>query len=462
MILSSLVIGFDKIEPVVVANVAIERNVILVGRHGTCKSTIARELAKGYGGSFVIYDATKDDIISICGIPKTKVLEEGRLEFAIGDRTIWDKSLIVIDEIGRATKENQNILLEILQERTCFGKKLPYRSLIATMNPESYAASLRLDEALMDRFSCVINVPDFHKKAPKENIKAIISMNIRGRDTSTKDNIADSYLRIRQIYEDIKGDHKTFNAIVEYVGNVLEILIGQQDKYISPRRFTMLAEEIMIIGAYYKYSNDPDFLIKGAEKALDYTITAPLRIAKNIIDPIHKNFKHLLKIQHTTPDRAVALRTEIAGIRGPKEKTSYIIKNLKDISIYLKADEVTNLMGAALDFCKEATTSMIIDYYEALKDIEGFDEGKRHVKSACREVWDNSINVFLKKISSLRISSPEEHQSLTEVNSLLKQLQSKDVLDSNKPEIKRFRSLLFNMKNLELQNIKEVHSTIFG
>src|SRR3989304_6654348 len=111
MILSSLVIGFDKIEPVVVANVAIERNVILVGRHGTCKSTLARELAKGYGGSFVIYDATKDDIISICGIPKTKVLEEGRLEFAIGDRTIWDKSLIVIDEIGRATKENQNILL---------------------------------------------------------------------------------------------------------------------------------------------------------------------------------------------------------------------------------------------------------------------------------------------------------------------------------------------------------------
>ena len=51
-ILSDLAIGYERIEPVILANLAIERNFILVGRHGTCKSTLARELAKGYGGPF--------------------------------------------------------------------------------------------------------------------------------------------------------------------------------------------------------------------------------------------------------------------------------------------------------------------------------------------------------------------------------------------------------------------------
>ena len=180
-LLDRVVVGYDKIEPVIMANVALGKNFILIGRHGTCKTTLARTLAQGYGGPSVVYDATKNDIVSICGIPKTKALEEGRFEFAIGERTIWDKQLIVIDELGRATKENQNILLEILQERTCFGQKLEYKIVIATMNPETYAASLRLDEALLDRFYAVLPVPDFAKGIKRDVVLRILEMNFQGR-----------------------------------------------------------------------------------------------------------------------------------------------------------------------------------------------------------------------------------------------------------------------------------------
>src|SRR5450432_604786 len=120
--------GWKEVESVVVGLMAMNKSFMLIGRHGTGKTRLARALSRGYGEKgFVFYDATKDDLISIAGIPDPEAIKSGRLRFVAHERSIWDKSTVVVDEITRAGKESQNLWLEILEERTCFGLPLAYR-----------------------------------------------------------------------------------------------------------------------------------------------------------------------------------------------------------------------------------------------------------------------------------------------------------------------------------------------
>ena len=62
--------GYDHLEPVVLGLMAMNKSFMLIGRHGTGKTRLARILSRGLGdGGFAFYDATKDDLISIAGIP---------------------------------------------------------------------------------------------------------------------------------------------------------------------------------------------------------------------------------------------------------------------------------------------------------------------------------------------------------------------------------------------------------
>jgi len=135
--LEGIVVGWEGIEDVFLANLAMKNPFILVGRHGICKTKVSKEIAKIYQNDtdshFRFYDATKDDLISIAGIPIPEELKKGKLAFSHHDRTIWEARCIVVDEISRANKENSNLWLEILEEHTCFGVKLPYETFIASL-----------------------------------------------------------------------------------------------------------------------------------------------------------------------------------------------------------------------------------------------------------------------------------------------------------------------------------------
>jgi hypothetical protein len=111
-ILDGINYGYRQLEPVIVGLMAMHKSFMLIGRHGTGKTRLARALSAGYGShGFVFYDATKDDLVSIAGIPDPESLRAGRLRFVGHERSIWDKSTIVVDEITRAGKESQNLQL---------------------------------------------------------------------------------------------------------------------------------------------------------------------------------------------------------------------------------------------------------------------------------------------------------------------------------------------------------------
>ena len=102
--------GYGELEPIVVGLMAMSKSFMLIGRHGVGKSRLARVLSRGSGAQgFVFYDATKDDLITIAGVPDPESIKAGHLRFVPHQRSIWDKSTVVVDEITRAGKESQNL-----------------------------------------------------------------------------------------------------------------------------------------------------------------------------------------------------------------------------------------------------------------------------------------------------------------------------------------------------------------
>ena len=179
--------GYSEVEPIITSLMAVNKNFMLIGKHGAGKTRISKELSRGFGEKgFIFYDATKDDLITIAGIPDPNSLQNGKLKFSSHERTIWDKTTVVVDEITRAGKESQNLWLEIIEEKSCFGIPLSYRTLIATANPESYAAAFQLDDALLDRFYAVIPVPELQAGIREEEILEMLSITFGTENNSPK------------------------------------------------------------------------------------------------------------------------------------------------------------------------------------------------------------------------------------------------------------------------------------
>jgi hypothetical protein len=58
--------GYADIEPIIIGLMAMNKSFLLIGKHGTGKTRLARVLSSGYGkGGFVFYDAPKDDQLSM-------------------------------------------------------------------------------------------------------------------------------------------------------------------------------------------------------------------------------------------------------------------------------------------------------------------------------------------------------------------------------------------------------------
>jgi MoxR-like ATPase len=374
--LENLVIGWETIEPVFLVNIALNRPFILLGRHGTCKTTCAKEIAKIYGKkSFRFYDATKDDLISIAGIPIPQRLAKGKLEFSKHDRSIWNAKVIVIDELTRANRENQNLWLEILEEKTCFGRKLYYEALIATMNPESYAATFKLDEALLDRFYAVVPVPDLQKGTTSETFKKVIRMNMKAQSMN-RNETNKLIKKIRTTYRTLHGNKDIVNAVSEYVSNYMEILISKTDSYISPRKTIHLVEEIMGLGSYYKHCGQMNYLSQGAHTALTYVLGIPFKIKPELLMQIHANLKQLLLKK--TIDDCARIKLELAKVSGNGALTKYVKKNIERIKRFLPYDETEKLLAQIVDKSDDKNLPVLRDI---LNRVNGHEEQKKAIKA---------------------------------------------------------------------------------
>lgn len=394
-LLSGWVYGWEHLEPVFIANIAMQYPILMVGRHGIAKSLCARQVSKIYGPqAFRYYDATKDDLVSIAGIPKPESLtrDGATLEFAKHSRTIWDAEVIVVDELTRAHRENQNLWLEILEERRLFGIPLKLKSILATMNPDTYQSTFKLDEALLDRFYAVLYIPELQAGTSGAGYKRLIELQFDGSREADPIAIRQAVDAIRIREAQLRQDPLLMDAISDYLAHLMELLHNEAAKhlYISPRKIVQLAREILALMAYFEWAKSKrDPLDYAAITALMYTLATPLKTLKpEVLEQLHQKLKPILCRQRSSA--IDQLRMELARRTG-EQRVQWIIDQRQALATTLPADELDKALMEAVTVAAGKRT-LLASLITAVNDLSGHEEVKRKAEGEFLSRWNKDLN----------------------------------------------------------------------
>ena len=139
-------------------------NVLLVGRHGTGKTSFVKQVFDSLGWNWKYFSAsTMDAHLNLIGIPREV---DGRMEMIMpADLDFDNLEAIFLDEYNRAPKKVRNAVMELIQFKSINGKKFPKLKVVfAAINPdddEEFTYDVeRLDAAQKTRFHQTIPIPN--------------------------------------------------------------------------------------------------------------------------------------------------------------------------------------------------------------------------------------------------------------------------------------------------------------
>lgn len=174
--------GLDFLDAIVLAALADERPLLLIGPHGTAKSELLNRIAANLGLEHRHYNASLISFDDLLGYPVPDA-ERGTIRYLRTPGDLWDAECVFLDEISRCRPETQNKLFSVIHEKRVQGLALPkLRYRWAAMNPpltpdsdpeESYEGSLPLDPALADRFAYVVELPALSDLSPSDRLALI-------------------------------------------------------------------------------------------------------------------------------------------------------------------------------------------------------------------------------------------------------------------------------------------------
>ena len=101
---------------------------LLIGRHGSAKTSLAQALAGTLDVSFVAYDASKSMFDDILGCPDIEALRRGQVRYVGSEVTIWNQQFVLIDELNRAVPDLASKWLEIVRSRRIMGFQTDVKS----------------------------------------------------------------------------------------------------------------------------------------------------------------------------------------------------------------------------------------------------------------------------------------------------------------------------------------------
>jgi len=154
--LGTLVIGQERLIADLVTGIVAGGHMLLEGLPGLGKTLLVRSLAQGLGLEYSRIQFTPDLMPS--DVTGTQMIEErsGERTFRFQKGPVFT-SLLLADEINRATPKTQSALLEAMQEAsvTVAGTTHPLPApfhVVATQNPIELEGTYPLPEAQLDRF----------------------------------------------------------------------------------------------------------------------------------------------------------------------------------------------------------------------------------------------------------------------------------------------------------------------
>jgi MoxR-like ATPase len=178
--------GWGHLDAVLLAALATESPLLLVGPHGAAKSLLVERVARAQGLTMRHYNAALLNYDDLVGIPLPD--ETGTtLRFVTTPGTIWDAGFVFFDEISRCRADLQNKLFPIIYERRVVGINLDnLRHRWAAMNPPApddpaakgtsdtyYLGSEPLDPALTDRFPFILTVPAWGELSRADRLELV-------------------------------------------------------------------------------------------------------------------------------------------------------------------------------------------------------------------------------------------------------------------------------------------------
>ncbi|NUM55788.1 MAG: MoxR family ATPase [Candidatus Hydrogenedentes bacterium] len=170
----------DADENLVLASLLTGDPLLLIGNHGCAKTHVANKVAQALGRTFLVYDASKCMFEDVLGYPNVEKLKYGIVEYVPSPVTIWDKELVLIDELNRAVPELQSKWLEIIRSRRIMGFTTRVKWVWSAMNPLSYSATQALDDALIGRFALFLYPPEILQMDEADRIR--VATHINGDD----------------------------------------------------------------------------------------------------------------------------------------------------------------------------------------------------------------------------------------------------------------------------------------
>jgi MoxR-like ATPase len=165
------IVGYDAVEPALLAALATEEPLLLLSDHGAAKTLLLVRLAEALGLELRHYNASLLQFDDLAGFPIPD--ERGGIRYAAPPGAIWGAEAVFFDEIGRCRPETANKLFPIVHERRIQGIELerlryrwaatnpPVEALSADRLDDPYEGVEPLDPALADRFSYVVPLPRF-------------------------------------------------------------------------------------------------------------------------------------------------------------------------------------------------------------------------------------------------------------------------------------------------------------
>ena len=246
-------VGLGSLEPLVLASLATQSPLLLIGPHGSGKSLLLERLALALGLRWRHYNAALVNFDDLVGYPLPD--ETGKLRFVETPASIWGAEAVFIDEISRARLDVQNRLFPIIHERRVQGIDLPdLRHRWAAMNPPAtdddddgpaYLGTQPLDIALADRFALQASMPDWRSFSEGQQ-EAVIRAATTPPDPEAGALWSAAITKTREVLPMVEAQWGA--SIARYV-RFLAALLSEAGAQLSARRAGMLARNLAAIHA---------------------------------------------------------------------------------------------------------------------------------------------------------------------------------------------------------------------
>jgi MoxR-like ATPase len=306
--------GWDALEPAVLAALATESPLLLIGGHGSAKTLLLARLADALGLAFRHYNASILSFDDLLGYP---VPQDGRLVYLETPATIWQAEAVLFDEVSRCRPELQNKLFPLVHEKLAQGLPLPrLKHRWAAMNPPpadgnafDYEGAEPLDVALADRFPFVLEAPMLDQLSEADRRTVLLG---QGRpDPGAARKLHQAVAATKQHLP--WAERKLRGKAAEYA-DVLAAKLAAAGHPLSTRRAVTLVRNVEAVNA-------AESALESEARALEDSFYSAARVSLpdaawgrpvegHVLLAAHKAAWEAAKLQKDSPERALLTETD--------------------------------------------------------------------------------------------------------------------------------------------------------